>query len=221
MNLQHTMSGAWRTLGGAGTAALAAALLGAVTLIAQAPGVASAISSSAPPAAEEAAVDTKRIEAFRADVDAHVKQFAGRSMFFVPPAPPPPPPPPEPVDDTPVEDPPPSSYGGPAIVAMVGDTVWLADGTRLALASSAASDIDVVSINPPWGARLKWRGVEFDVPLFDRTTLRFIEPPSQASDASPSSTSDVPDPDSQAGATGPADAPPQDPPAPAPVQPQE
>jgi hypothetical protein len=221
MNLQHTMSGAWRTLGAPGAVALAAALLACIAAVAQAPGLASAIASKAPPAAEEAADDTKRIEAFRAGVDAHVKQFAGRSMFFVPPAPPPPPPPPEPVDDTPVEDPPPSSYGGPAIVAMVGDTVWLADGTRLALASSAASDIDVVSINPPWGARLKWRGVEFDVPLFDRTTLRFMEQPSRDGDQPQQSEGEDPDPDSQAQDADPADAPPQEPAAPAPVQPQE
>lgn len=162
-----------RTLGVPGGAALIASAIAIVAIGEQVPALVRAAITPAPPPLGAEAEDSKRIETFRAGFEGHLAQANGRSMFFIPPEPPPPPPPPEP-ESEPQPDPPPSSYGGPAIIAMVGDTVWLADGTRLSFADEQARDIDIVSLNPPWGARLKWKGVEFDVPLFDRTTGRFL-----------------------------------------------
>src|SRR5690606_29540185 len=94
----------------------------------------------------------------------------GRSLFFVPSAPPPPPPPPPPPvarDDTPPPPPPPpppAQYGGPQIVALINDTVWLAGGDRVAPGESAQG-VQVISVDAPWSATVQWSGVEFDVDL--------------------------------------------------------
>jgi hypothetical protein len=172
-DLRTSLARTGRTLGVPGGVALAACILAILAIGWQAPPLFRAVVTPRPPSLEVEAEDAKRIEAFRAGFEKQLAQANGRSMFFIPPEPPPPPPPPEP-DAEPQPDPPPSAYGGPAIIAMVDDTVWLADGSRLALSDEKARDIDIVSLNPPWGARLKWKGVEFDVPLFDRTTSKFL-----------------------------------------------
>lgn len=181
------------TLGVPGAAALAAGLLGIVVVASEVPALVRAVGAKAPPSLGVAADDEPRLASFRGSFDKHLAQSSGRSMFFIPPEPPPPPPPPEP-EREPEPDPPPSSYGGPAIIAMVGDAVWLADGSRLSLADERARDIEIVSLSPPWGARLKWKGVEFDVPLFDRTTERFLlEEPTATDPTSPDSPGDGPE----------------------------
>lgn len=147
------------------------------------------------PGAREAD-EKERAERFAAAFDGRLAQFRGRSMFFLPPEPPPPPPPPsEPTEHGSGPQSKPTSYAGPAIIAMVNDTVWFDDGRRLDLGEDDAAGLVVMSINPPWSARLRWNGVEFEVPLFDRTTPRFLTP-----DAAPE-----PAPETTP-ATGPADA---------------
>lgn len=107
-----------------------------------------------------------------------VAQIKGRSAFFVPPAPPPtivhkpkdpekPKPPPAPSK--------PSSYGGPAMFAIINDTVWFADGKKLKVGEGDKS-VKVVSLEPPWSARLAYEGVEFDVSLFDRDKVIYPRP---------------------------------------------
>ncbi|MFG0284811.1 MAG: hypothetical protein ACF8R7_10360 [Phycisphaerales bacterium JB039] len=94
----------------------------------------------------------------------------GRSLFFIPGPPPPPPQPPPPPDGDPPPPPPdpkPTRYGGPEIVALVNDTVWLEGGETLGLEESA-DGVTVLAVNAPWSARLLWREVEFDVSLFGR-----------------------------------------------------
>jgi hypothetical protein len=95
----------------------------------------------------------------------------GRSLFFVPSAPPPPAPPPRPGTGEPPPPPPPppapTRYGGPEIVALINDTVWLEGGEILSLDDSA-DGVTVLAVNAPWSARLLWREVEFDVSLFGR-----------------------------------------------------
>jgi len=97
-------------------------------------------------------------------------QIDGRSLFFIPAAPPPPPPPPPPErnDEPAPPPPPPATYGGPQPVALILDTVWFDDETRLEVGGEAEGDLRVLRFSPPRELVLEWKGVEFTVPLFDR-----------------------------------------------------
>jgi hypothetical protein len=103
-------------------------------------------------------------------------RFNGRSVFFEPPArkkPPPPTPPitdivkvdqPEKVD---LEPPPaPARYGGPAIVAILGDTVWFEGGKRVAVGEEV-DGIEVVALNSAWSAQIGWSRGEYAVSIYD------------------------------------------------------
>lgn len=100
------------------------------------------------------------------------------------PKPPPPPPPaprprrePDPDPGPPPPPPPPSIYAGPAIEAMMGDTVWFERGVRLSV-GQGNDEVEVISTRPPWSATLLWKGVEFEVNYFDREIPRFWTEPS-------------------------------------------
>lgn len=111
-------------------------------------------------------VQTRRNEAF----DGYLAQIQGRSLFHVPP------PPQAPEPDKPVEvdpdkpPPPPTSYGGPAIVAMLSDTVWFASGKKMKLGDKE-DDLEIISLTPPWMGKLRWKGVDFDVNLFEKSNM--------------------------------------------------
>lgn len=103
-----------------------------------------------------------------------VEQIDGRSPFFVPDAPVPPPKPvvvqkEEPARPPPVI-PPPSRYGGPAIVAMIDGKVWFDNGSRLEVGEEDGG-VAVRRIDAPWSATVRWKDVEFDVPLFERDAI--------------------------------------------------
>ena len=101
--------------------------------------------------------------------DSYVAQITGRSLFYVPEPPRAPEPTEAPVDaDKP--PPPPSSYGGPGMVAMLSDSVWFANGKRLKVGEKDG-DLEVAGLVPPWTAKLNWKGVPFDVTLFERSKL--------------------------------------------------
>ncbi len=96
-------------------------------------------------------------------------QLDGRSVFFVPAEPPPPPPPPR-VDDGSREErppPPPSRYGGPELVAIFYDQAWFKNGVRVGVGEES-SGVEVLELAPPWHARVRWRGVDFTIELFER-----------------------------------------------------
>lgn len=101
-------------------------------------------------------------------------QLDGRSPFFVPGAPPPPPPPaappapPAPPPPPPAPPPAPSSYGGPGVVAVVNGSVLFADKRMLAIGDDANEELQVLEASAPWSIRVRWKGVEFDVPLLRR-----------------------------------------------------
>lgn len=141
---------------------------------------------------------------FKDDMDLALARFRGRSIFFTPPPPPPP------VVREPVERPPsgpPARYGGPALVAMIGDTAWFADGRRLVVGEDATgSDLRVIETSPPWYARVAWQGGEYTVTLFDRAGAASAvttptPPPAQTPAAPPASA-----------ASGAAQPPPEPPP---------
>ncbi len=159
-------------MGIAGCVALAAIVLAAVVLVRHAPSLVRAMIVPAVGSGAEQEADAARIERFRSSFDGQLAQIGGRSMFFVPSAPPPAPVRTAVADSAPR---PPTRYDGPAIVAMINGTVWFADGRRLKVGDDGEDSLSVISIDPPWGARVRWRSVEFDVSLFERTTSRFME----------------------------------------------
>lgn len=104
----------------------------------------------------------------------------GRSPFFVPsapPPPPPPPPPPAPPAPAPAPPPPPApppapgSYGGPAIVGVANDVVWFEDNLRLVVGGPGEGELAVLASAAPWSVRVRWKGVEFDVPILPRDAI--------------------------------------------------
>ncbi len=159
-------------LGRWGIAAVAAAALALVVLIAQAPALARAVFTGAPVRAEEERREQERVERFRASFEQPLKQIAGRSMFFVPQEPAAPAQTAE--APAPEKSSKPSRYAGPGIIAMINGTVWFDDGKRLTIGADPVGSLKVIDINAPWSARLEWEGVEFEVPLFERTTPRFL-----------------------------------------------
>lgn len=69
-------------------------------------------------------------------------------------------------------EPVPARYGGPALIAMVNGAAWFQDGKRLRPGDAEVDGLQVIEVNAPWSARVKWRGGEFTVTLFDRDPVR-------------------------------------------------
>ncbi|MFO0831972.1 MAG: hypothetical protein U0637_09025 [Phycisphaerales bacterium] len=115
-----------------------------------------------------------RAQAYAAAFDPYVKQLDGRSLFYEPSAPgaegeaPA-----EVVEEGASQESAPSRYDGPAVTAVVLDTVWFNDGQKLKVGGGKAGDLEVLSTNTPWDVRVRWRGTEFTVPFFDRDKVIF------------------------------------------------
>ncbi|HLP83825.1 MAG TPA: hypothetical protein VK157_05705 [Phycisphaerales bacterium] len=164
---------AWRntTLGGK----IAAALLLALVVLCAKPVYKAAEALLLPTPGEFVASgdDKKAAEAHAAAFDGYVKQLDGRSLWWTPSKPG--------TDATVVveEDPqegdapPPAKYEGPAIAAIVLDSVWFADGSKLSATDDEKDGIKVVSTNAPWDAVIRYRGKEFTVPFFERDRVVF------------------------------------------------
>lgn len=172
-----------RTLGVPGCIAVVA-LLGALFVVGrEVPAFISALMLPRGVGEETVAQSAQRTEQYNAAFDGYLAQFDGRSMFFVPA----PPRQAAKTEEKPKDDKPsvPTSYGGPKIIAMINDKVWFDDNTSASVGADEKSGLKVVGLNTPWGAKIAWRGVEFDVPLFDRTTERFIEKPAKKDEPKP------------------------------------
>lgn len=63
----------------------------------------------------------------------------------------------------------PRVYGGPDLVAIYDSSAWFRDGRRLKIDDTSDSTLSVISVNPPWGAKVRWMGAEFDITLFERS----------------------------------------------------
>lgn len=121
-----------------------------------------------PPEAQQ----QERLAKYEAALDKRAAQAEGRSMFIPPDAPS------KPAEEEKKDDkppPPPATYGGPGMVAIVYDKVWFDDGRSMVAGDEEDGGLAVVDVSPPWAARLRWRGVEFDVTLFSRTTSEFLK----------------------------------------------
>lgn len=212
----HDVRESVAALPGLGKAALACVVLAIVLLIAPLWDLGEAIIGPRPtiPAVNEEAEKTaERAAAF----NAFVAQSKGRSLFYNPKAvasaPPPTPETTEPTDTRP------RSYGGPAIVAMVFDEVWFADGKRLKVGGEESDDLRVVAIEPPWSAKIAWKGVEFPVNFFERNNVVFKDGVASSATDAPPNEPPAEEPEAPAedppAATPPA-TPPTVPPAPPP-----
>jgi hypothetical protein len=138
--------------------------------------------------------------AHEAEFERYLAQWNGRSLIIKPGSPKPA----EPLkveaeSGPPAPPPPPATYGGPAIIAMVLDTVWFDDGKRMTVGDEAKDELEVIQVLAPWDAVVKWKGVEFTVPLFARDKLvqvpdeKPVEPPKETK---PTEQAGPPDPGS-------------------------
>ena len=112
------------------------------------------------------------------DLATYRERFEGRSLFFRPPAPavkPAPKPRSENKPEAPPPPPPiPMSYGGPVVIAVIGDQVWFKskDNLRLRVGEEGAG-VKVLASNPPWTVKLAYAGGEYDVPVFKNYQTTF------------------------------------------------
>lgn len=120
---------------------------------------------------------TTAVTYFKGAIAKDAGEFNGRSLFFIPPAPPPPPPPPVVKGpDLPPPPPPPippiTSYGGPKITGAVAGYVWFDNTKFLRVGGDADFDVKVISVTEvPWTAKVLYKGVEFDVPIFEKEKI--------------------------------------------------
>ena len=217
----HESSGpaaAWRSLSNAGRVAAVVALASTLVLtLALWPFLTAVLGPSPKP--PDLAAAQQHAEQQKKSFDGYLAQIAGRSLFVLPAAPREPEEQPVVSDEPDRPPPPPSSYGGPAIVAMLSDMVWFSGGKKLLLGEKA-DDIEVIALNPPWDATLKWKNVEFTVNLFDRNKLAKAPDGKPAEAISPEAkAAPDPPPPPPKPAPEPAAAPAQPPQAPPPAEP--
>jgi hypothetical protein len=114
------------------------------------------------------AAGADRFKARGESLDEAVARLDGRSLFYVPskpgevvalPA--------EATEEEP-EEVAPDKYEGPAITAIVLDEVWLGGSKRAKAGGEAVDGVKVLSTNAPWGAKVEWRGKEYEVSFFER-----------------------------------------------------
>ncbi len=117
--------------------------------------------------------NAEKVAQREASLESAVKQINGRSLFYVPSKP-------GEAGTAPVieEEPEeteaaPSKYDGPAITAIVLDQVWFDGGKKIKVGEGEVDDIEVMETDAPWGAKVKWKGKEFDVNFYERDRVVF------------------------------------------------
>ena len=151
-----------RGRGWVGLAVLGLLLLTAVVIAAQVPSLLRAGSVPTDVDVQPLSGDAMktRTDGFKKSTASAADKVIARAPFY-PPKPKVAPPPPAP-----------TRYNGPAIIAMVADTVFFADGKRLKAGGPAEDGITVISTDAPWSAKLKYNGGEFTVNLFERDPVK-------------------------------------------------
>ena len=111
------------------------------------------------------------------DLTTYRERFEGRSLFFRPRAPVRPAPKQTVQKEPDVAPPPPpisTTYGGPAVIAVIGDQVWFKGKNNLNLrVGEEGAGVKVLATNPPWTVKLAYAGGEYDVPLFKDYQTKF------------------------------------------------
>ena len=176
----------WTRLGTPGKVAAAAVGLALVVLISVVPAFVRAL--WAPSAETQSSADGDKELAAKAKekFPGYLAQIEGRSLFLKPG-------PPiketsKPLDEVPPETADkqkPTTYGGPAVVAMMGDSVWFDNGKRMQVGDKREGDIRVVAVNIPWEATIEWQDVEFKVGLFKKDDLVIKEQAKETPKAEP------------------------------------
>ncbi len=168
----------WKTPGARGYGALALVLLGLfISVRLLIPAIEAATVSDEVAQAEEFNVQQQYAD-HDDDVERWVGVVSGRSPFFIPPKPIIEAPEvvidnPEDTGDIPVQ---PRRYEGPDILAAINGRIVLEDESVIALGEEV-SGVRLVHLDDvPWTVRVEWRGVEFDVQIFENTTNRFLSP---------------------------------------------
>lgn len=163
-NAKHAL----RTMKAPGTIALALTAMGAWIVLGGLFDVASVLVISKPKQLESPAIDKEQSAKRASQYESFLAQINGRSLLITPAAP---------SKGAPVveevEDPRPTVYGGPSLSAMMLDSAWFSDGSRLDVGGPAKGDLRVISLNPPWDVKVEWKGVEFVVPLFEKNKVVF------------------------------------------------
>lgn len=88
-------------------------------------------------------------------------QFRGRSLFFIPLKP----------DERPVVTETAKRYEGPSLSMFINGTAYFSDGQKVSAAEPEGKSLRFIRATPPWSVRVRWRGTEFDVPIFEKTEL--------------------------------------------------
>lgn len=121
------------------------------------------------------------LAAHETDLAIYRERFEGRSLFFRPPAPPRPAPmkkSEKKPDATRLPPPIPTTYGGPVVIAAIGDQVWFKSKDNLKLrVGEEGSGVKVLASNPPWTVKLAYAGGEYDVPIFKNYKTKFSSNP--------------------------------------------
>jgi hypothetical protein len=175
----------YRTLGPAGRLAAVAGVLCVGILVISLWKFSSSILSANTPAAAGGSETKDQVAAHDALFGRYTSQFNGRSLFIVPGAPTPPAPPPPPTIAEETKPQKPTSYEGSAVIAMVVNSVWFADGKRLSVGDEPKDDTEVLEVQAPWDAVLRWKGEKFTVSLFARDKLIIKPEEKKPDEASP------------------------------------
>jgi hypothetical protein len=118
-------------------------------------------------------------------------RFDGRSLFFKPPpkpvAPPPvataPQPDEEPPPSTPTPPPPPAKYLGPSLIAINGLEAWFmpdnaGDPLLRIPTGQTRAGVEVIEILLPWSVKVRHKGGEYVLDLFERVPENVFQPAS-------------------------------------------
>lgn len=165
---------AWRTLSGASRLAMGLAVAAILVLLWVSPAVVSAMfANSLDSVTQRAGNDESDALAYDESVRQNIEFISQRSPFFVPA-----PPPPKMVQrEVPKSKegpaPPPRTYGGPKLIGLVGSEGALFDkpivGDKQYIAiGQKGGQVEIISIEQPWRAKVRWAGGEFDLNLFER-----------------------------------------------------
>ncbi len=174
------------------------ALIGAIVFLFSLRGLGKALTTpSAEKSKKIADEQNKKVAAdYALAMEGQVKQFNGRSVFFIPSAPIPPAPPevikPVEVAKEPEKPQPPKTYLGPKIIAMVNGAAWFDDGKKMAEGDPIKDKLLIKKIKAPWGATVEWDGVEFEVPLFASDSV--VYPPPKKEEPKAAATEAAKDP---------------------------
>ncbi len=170
MMTRRSLYDAWHALSGLSRAALVLAIAAIAVVLWTAPSLFSAMFAGSLAADPLAPRDSDPdILAYRSAVEGNREFVSQRSPFFQPAAParavvaaPPsgdrPPPPP------------PATYGGPKLVGLVGQRAVFASpvyNSEPFISVGERGAVELLAIELPWKARVRWNGAELTLNLFD------------------------------------------------------